>query len=66
MKDLFELTQELEVLKYIFPKIIVATICGSIIGWERERKNKVAGLRTNVLIFVGYAIFTIVSFFIFF
>ena len=52
MKDLFELTQELEVLKYIFPKIIVATICGSIIGWERERKNKVAGLRTNVLICV--------------
>ena len=62
MKDLFELTQELEVLKYIFPKIIVATICGSIIGWERERKNKVAGLRTNVLICVGSAIFTIVSF----
>lgn len=62
MKDIFTLTQELEVLKYIFPKIIIATICGAIIGWERERKNKVAGLRTNVLICVGSAIFTIVSF----
>jgi putative Mg2+ transporter-C (MgtC) family protein len=62
MKDIFTLTQELEVLKYIFPKIIIATICGAIIGWERERKNKVAGLRTNVLICVGSAIFTIISF----
>jgi putative Mg2+ transporter-C (MgtC) family protein len=62
MKDIFELSKELDVLIYIFPKIIIATICGTIIGWERERKNKVAGLRTNVLICVGSTIFTIVSF----
>ena len=62
MGDIFELSKELDVLAYIFPKIIVSTICGSIIGWERERKNKVAGLRTNVLICVGSTIFTIVSF----
>lgn len=52
---------EIELIKFIFPKIIVATICGLIIGWERERKHKVAGLRTIVLICVGSTIFTVAS-----
>jgi len=47
----------------ILLKILIATICGSLVGWEREKKNKFAGLRTNVLICVGSAIFTIASFY---
>lgn len=54
--------QELEILQYVIPKILIATICGFLVGWERERKNKVAGLRTIVLICVGSTIFTIASF----
>jgi putative Mg2+ transporter-C (MgtC) family protein len=39
----------------------IAFLCGSIIGVERERSDKPAGLRTLVLICVGSAVFTMVS-----
>ena len=45
----------------VIPQLLVATICGGLIGWERERKNKVAGIRTNILICVGSCIFTLAS-----
>ena len=43
-------------------KVVVATVCGAIIGYDREVKQKVAGLRTNILICVGCAIFTAFAF----
>jgi putative Mg2+ transporter-C (MgtC) family protein len=46
------------------PKIVVATICGLIIGWEREMKNKVAGIRTHIIVCVGACIFTSAAFII--
>ena len=39
----------------------LATALGSLIGYEREAKNRPAGLRTNMLVCLGAAIFTIVS-----
>lgn len=62
MKQFFDISQELDILYYVIPKIIVATICGAIVGWDREKKNKFAGLRTIILICAGSAIFTIASF----
>jgi putative Mg2+ transporter-C (MgtC) family protein len=53
---------ELEILYYVIPKILIATVCGFLVGWEREMKNKVAGIRTIVLICVGSTIFTLASF----
>lgn len=50
--------KELEILWFFLPKIFVATICGLIIGYDREIRNKVAGIRTNVLIIVGCTILT--------
>jgi putative Mg2+ transporter-C (MgtC) family protein len=41
--------------------VIVAVLCGAIIGIERERHDKPAGLRTLVLICMGSAVFTIAS-----
>ena len=41
--------------------IILAAILGSVIGFERELHGKAAGLRTNVLICLGAAVFTIIS-----
>jgi putative Mg2+ transporter-C (MgtC) family protein len=41
--------------------ILLAIVCGFVIGLERELKHKPAGLRTNVLICLGAAIFTIIS-----
>lgn len=39
----------------------MAFLCGAIVGFERERGHKPAGLRTQILICVGSAIFTVVS-----
>jgi putative Mg2+ transporter-C (MgtC) family protein len=38
-------------------KLTLATICGGAVGLERELSGKPAGLRTNILICVGAALF---------
>ena len=43
-------------------KLGVALVIGTAIGAEREYKNKSAGLRTLVLICLGSALFTIISY----
>lgn len=42
-------------------KLLLATVLGAIIGAERELGGKAAGLRTNVVICVASALFTILS-----
>lgn len=42
-------------------KLLLAVACGGTIGFERELSRKPAGLRTNVLVCVGAALFMIVS-----
>src|SRR5712692_7588555 len=42
-------------------KLLMAMLCGGAIGLERELSHKPAGLRTNVLICVGAALFMVVS-----
>jgi putative Mg2+ transporter-C (MgtC) family protein len=42
-------------------KLVVAIVCGGAIGFERELSRKAAGLRTNVLICMGSALFMIIS-----
>jgi putative Mg2+ transporter-C (MgtC) family protein len=42
-------------------KLLMAMVCGGAIGFERELSRKAAGLRTNVLICMGAALFMIVS-----
>jgi putative Mg2+ transporter-C (MgtC) family protein len=39
----------------------VSFLCGGMVGFEREREHKPAGLRTIILICVGSTIFTLVS-----
>ena len=41
--------------------IVLAVIFGGAIGLEREIRGKAAGLRTNVLICLGAAVFTMIS-----
>ena len=53
-----------KLLPIFIPKVLVATICGAIIGYERELKSKVAGIRTNILICVGCTLYTAISFYI--
>ena len=45
--------------------IAASAICGTIVGLERESRDKPAGLRTVILICLGSTIFTLVSLFAF-
>lgn len=42
-------------------RLLLATALGGIIGYQRERAGKPAGLRTHILICVGAALFTVAS-----
>jgi len=42
-------------------RLLLAAALGAIIGYQRERAGKPAGLRTHILICVGAALFTIGS-----
>jgi putative Mg2+ transporter-C (MgtC) family protein len=44
-----------------FLRLLLAAGLGAVIGLERESRRKPAGLRTNILIAVGSALFTITS-----
>jgi putative Mg2+ transporter-C (MgtC) family protein len=41
--------------------ILLAVCCGAAVGLERQLRHKPAGLRTNILICLGAAVFTIIS-----
>jgi putative Mg2+ transporter-C (MgtC) family protein len=45
----------------IIRRLLLSAAIGGIIGAERELRHKSAGFRTNILIAMGAAIFTIVS-----
>jgi putative Mg2+ transporter-C (MgtC) family protein len=42
-------------------KIVVALVFGAAIGWERERHEKAAGLRTHMLVSGGACLFAVVG-----
>ena len=42
-------------------RLLVAAILGGVIGLERELKHRAAGLRTNMFICFGAALFTVLS-----
>jgi putative Mg2+ transporter-C (MgtC) family protein len=44
-------------------RLLLAAALGAGIGYQRERANKPAGLRTHILICLGSALFTVVSMF---
>jgi len=42
-------------------RVILAALLGGVIGLEREFKHRAAGLRTNMFICIGAALFTLLS-----
>lgn len=43
-------------------RLLTAALLGAVIGFERELRQKSAGLRTNILIAIGSALFTLMSY----
>ena len=39
-------------------KVLLAGFCGGVVGWQRDRRQYVAGLRTMALVAAGAAMFT--------
>ena len=42
-------------------RLVVAAVLAALLGWEREKANKPAGLRTHMLVGVASALFTILG-----
>jgi putative Mg2+ transporter-C (MgtC) family protein len=45
----------------LIKRLLLAAALGAALGFEREWRNKAAGLRTNILIAIGSALFTLMS-----
>jgi putative Mg2+ transporter-C (MgtC) family protein len=45
----------------LIQRLLLAALIGALLGLEREWRQKSAGLRTNILIAVGSALFTLMS-----
>ena len=45
-------------------RLILAALLGGVIGFDRERKNKAAGIRTHMLVSLGAASFMLVAYFL--
>ncbi len=47
-------------MEYIL-RVIIAAICGGVIGYEREKRLKNAGIRTHILVSMSAALMMIIS-----
>jgi len=45
----------------VLGKVLLAAVCGGFVGWQRDRHQYVAGLRTMALVAMGAAMFTAVA-----
>ena len=50
---------DLATMTVILVRVLAAAMLGGIIGWERERKGRAAGLKTHILVSVGSALFVL-------
>jgi putative Mg2+ transporter-C (MgtC) family protein len=58
MDDLFVLPDTTQMLRVV-ARILVAAILGGVLGAERQRAGKAAGLRTHMLVAIGCALFVL-------
>jgi putative Mg2+ transporter-C (MgtC) family protein len=57
----FSWIQQVVVVNGAISRLLVASVLGGLIGLEREVKRRSAGVRTNLLICMGAAFFTLLS-----
>ena len=46
----------------VFLRLSIAILVGAAVGWDREKRNKPAGLRTHILVSLAAALFTVITF----
>jgi putative Mg2+ transporter-C (MgtC) family protein len=46
---------------HLLLRLLLAVACGAVLGYERERAGRSAGLRTNLLVCMGAALMMVVS-----
>lgn len=46
----------------ILQRLLASLFVGGLLGWDRERRNKPAGLRTHMLVSLGSATFCLMAF----
>lgn len=57
----FDSVQQMEMSRIAVERLLMACAMGGVVGLEREYHHKDSGLRTNLLICVGAALFTMMS-----
>ena len=57
----FDRLQQIVVVNGAIGRLLVACLLGALVGLEREIRRKAAGVRTNLLICMGSAFFTLLS-----
>lgn len=55
MLSCFDFVREMNLLS-VTVRLVLATVCGGLIGFERELKHRPAGFRTHILICLGSAV----------
>jgi putative Mg2+ transporter-C (MgtC) family protein len=58
VEDLFHLPDGPQMVRVV-ARVAVAALLGALLGWERERAGKAAGLRTHMLVALGAALFVL-------
>src|SRR5437867_8741440 len=59
-EELFKGLGDVAHIGRIFLRLLVASVLGGLVGLERQREHKAAGLRTHMLVALGAAMFTLV------
>ena len=54
-------TIPLEIDVQMFLRLLIAVVLGALVGFERERAGKPAGVRTHGMVSLGAALFAVVS-----
>ncbi|HEV6965592.1 MgtC/SapB family protein, partial [Roseateles sp.] len=60
LKSEFSDAPDAERLTRIMTRLLLAALLGGLLGYERERQGKAAGLRTHMLVAMGAALFVLV------
>ncbi len=58
LEDLFQVPDAAQMVRVV-TRIGVAAVLGALLGYQRERAGKAAGLRTHMLVAVGAALFVL-------